>query len=102
VLSPCAIGAAGTGAVVLALKFRGPAVGITGEKRYLDVRFDGEIPEEPASDFDALFGTPRPPLPGIVEGLTRASTDDQYRGHCREGGGPQWDRLGKVQESATP
>jgi len=93
-----AIGAAGTGAVVLALRFRGPAVGITGEKRYLDVRFDGEIPEEPASDFDALFGTPRPSLPGIVEGLTRASTDDSIAAivvRVEDLSGTGW---GKVQE----
>jgi protease-4 len=93
-----AIGAAGVGAVALALKFRGTAIGVAGEKRYLDVRLEGEIPEEPASDFDALFGTPRPSLPGIVEGLQRARADDGIAAivvRVEDLSGTGW---GKVQE----
>jgi len=71
-----AVAAAGVGAVVLALKFRGTTISAVGEKRYLVLHLEGEIPEEPASDLDALFGTPRASLPGIVEGLERARVDD--------------------------
>ena len=69
-----AVAAAGVGAVVLALKFRGTTISAVGEKRYLVLHLEGEIPEEPASDLDALFGAPRASLPGIVEGLERAWT----------------------------
>lgn len=75
-IAATAVGAAGVGAVVLVLKYRGTTISAVGEKSYLNLHLEGEIPEEPASDFDSLFGTPRPSLPGIVEGLERASADD--------------------------
>jgi protease IV len=77
VVAALAIGAAAIGAVVLAIKLSGGTTSVGGEKRYLDVRLEGEIPEEPASDFDALFGATRASLPGIVEGLESASSDDK-------------------------
>jgi protease-4 len=91
-----AMGAAAVGAVVLVL--RGSSGGLGGNS-YLDVRLDGELPEQPpSSDFETLFERRPPSLRTIVESLEHAAADPKVKGvvvRVNTLSGAGW---GKVQE----
>jgi protease IV len=77
-----ALGAAFMGALALALRGGGGArpLATWGSAAYLSLSLAGDVAEEPTSEVDTLFGTPRPTLRGLVESLDRAATDPKMKG----------------------
>jgi protease IV len=70
------------GALALALRGSGGArpLATWGGEAYLSLSLAGDVAEEPTSEVDTLFGTPRPTLRGLVESLDRAATDPKMKG----------------------
>jgi protease IV len=93
-----ALGAAFMGVLALVLrKGGGGSLATWGGESYLAMAVDGDVAEQPASEVDTLFTSPRPSLRGLVESLDRAARDPKMKGvvvrvGALEGG---W---GKVQE----
>jgi protease-4 len=76
-----ALGAVAVG--VLALILRGGADTATvwpGSSAYLALDVEGDLPERAARDWMEVFGTPRPSLKALVEGVDRAASDSQVKG----------------------
>jgi protease-4 len=75
-----AIGAAGVGAVALLFRGRQPGSAWSG-RSYLQLRLEGEIPEQPPSgDFGSLLERRPPSLHTLVESLDRAAQDASISG----------------------
>jgi protease-4 len=76
-----ALGAAFMGGLALVLR-KGGGGSFTGwgGDAYLSLAVDGDVAEQPASDVDTIFTTPRPSLRGLVESLDRAAKDPKMKG----------------------
>jgi protease-4 len=72
-----AIGAAGVGA--LALVLRGSKGGSWTADNYLYLRLEGEVPEQPPSDFGSFLEKRPASLRTLMESLDRAATDPKVR-----------------------
>jgi protease-4 len=73
-----AIGAAGVGA--LALVLRGSKGGVTWTAdNYLYLRLEGEVPEQPPSDFGSFLERRPPSLRTLMQSLDRAAGDPKVR-----------------------
>jgi protease-4 len=73
-----AIGAAGVG--VLALVLRGSKSGVSWTSdSYLYLRLEGEVPEQPPSDFGSFLERRPASLRTLMESLDRAATDPKVR-----------------------
>jgi protease IV len=77
-----ALGAAFMGALALVLRGSGagPSLAPWGGDAYLSLSLDGDVAEQPFSEVDTLFTTPRPTLRGLVESLDRAAADPKMKG----------------------
>ncbi len=69
-----AMGAAAVGVVALLLR-GGGAPALSAGKSYLAVELDGNIPEQPASDFGSLLERRPPSLRSLLESFDRAARD---------------------------
>ena len=91
-----ALGAAAVGA--LALLLRGQGTGFSSSEGHLELRLDGEVPEQPARDFEAFFERRPPSLRTLVESLDRAARDPGVQGVTVRVGSLPDSGWGKVQE----
>jgi protease-4 len=67
-----ALGAAAVGALALVLRGQGASF---SSDSYLDLRLEGEVPEQPPRDLETLFERRPPSLRTLVESLDRAARD---------------------------
>ena len=101
-IAALAIGAAAVGALALLVRGGGrPSAAWGGGAQYLSLDLSGELPEEPASGFAALFESRPPSLRGIVESVDRSAKDPGVKGLVLRVGSLDagWARVGELRDA---